>query len=63
MTRFLIYGATGYTGDLIAREAVRRGLDPIVAGRNATKVKLLSDELGTEGRVFDLSDGMESASC
>jgi len=56
MSNFLIYGATGYTGDLIAREAVRRGLDPIVAGRDARKVKNLADELGTEGRVFDLAD-------
>ena len=30
----LIYGATGYTGELIAREAVRGGLHPILAGRN-----------------------------
>ena len=36
MTRrgFVIYGANGYTGELIAREAVRRGLRPVLAGRN-----------------------------
>ena len=32
--RLLIYGATGYTGELIAREAVRRGLRPMLAGRS-----------------------------
>ena len=35
MSTFLLYGATGYTGRLIAREAVARGLRPILAGRNA----------------------------
>ena len=33
--RMLIYGASGYTGELVAREAVRRGRAPILAGRNA----------------------------
>jgi short subunit dehydrogenase-like uncharacterized protein len=56
MTNILIYGATGYTGQLIAREAVRRGLDTIVAGRSADKVTRLAGELGVEGRVFDLAD-------
>ena len=56
MNTVLIYGATGYTGELIAREAVRRGLGPIVAGRTASKVQQLADELGVEGRVIDLAD-------
>lgn len=56
MTTVLIYGATGYTGQLIAHEATRRGLPTIVAGRDAAKVTKLADELDTEGRVFDLAD-------
>jgi short subunit dehydrogenase-like uncharacterized protein len=56
MSPLLVYGATGYTGQLIAQEAARRGLDPIVAGRNAGKVARLAAELGAEGRSFDLSD-------
>lgn len=51
---WLIYGANGYTGDLIAREAVRRGQRPILAGRNAEAIRKLASELGLEGRVFDL---------
>lgn len=54
--RFLIYGATGYTGKLIAREAARRGLAPVLAGRDIEKVDTLADELGSERRVFDLAD-------
>jgi len=56
MAALLIYGATGYTGELIAREAARRGLEPIVAGRDSAKVAALASELGTEGRAFDLTD-------
>ena len=42
---FLIYGANGYTGELIAREAVRRGQKPILAGRNVDKLATLANEL------------------
>jgi len=54
--QFLIYGANGYTGDLIAREAARRGQPPILAGRNAAPVASLARELGLEHRVFGLED-------
>lgn len=54
--RLMIYGATGYTGELVSREAVRRGLDPVVAGRNGEKVGHLAAELGVQNRVFSLAD-------
>jgi len=61
---FLIYGANGYTGELIAREAVRRGLKPILAGRNAEKLEILAKELGLESRAFPLDrprlDGVDA---
>ena len=53
---WMIYGANGYTGELIAREAVRRGHKPVLAGRTATKVEPLATELGLEARAFDLAD-------
>ena len=31
---WMIYGANGYTGELIAREAVSRDLRPVLAGRS-----------------------------
>ena len=52
----MIYGANGYTGELIAREAARRRHKPILAGRSAAKVKPLADALGLEWRAFDLAD-------
>jgi short subunit dehydrogenase-like uncharacterized protein len=51
---FLIYGANGYTGELIAREAVRRGHKPVLAGRSAEKLARLAKELGLEARAFSL---------
>jgi short subunit dehydrogenase-like uncharacterized protein len=36
---WMIYGANGYTGELIAREVVSRGLMPVLAGRTAAKVE------------------------
>lgn len=52
---WMIYGAYGYTGDLIAREAVRRGHKPVLAGRDAAKTHALARELGLQARVFDLA--------
>ena len=50
----LIYGATGYTGKLIAKAAVECGVRPILAGRNIEKVKAVVEPLGLIGRAFDL---------
>jgi short subunit dehydrogenase-like uncharacterized protein len=56
MGDFLIYGANGYTGSLIARTALTEGLRPVLAGRNAAAVQTLAGELGLEHRVFGLDD-------
>jgi short subunit dehydrogenase-like uncharacterized protein len=56
MAGYLIYGANGYTGTLIARMAVARGLRPILAGRNAASLAVLATHLGLESRVFGLED-------
>jgi short subunit dehydrogenase-like uncharacterized protein len=53
---FLIYGANGYTGELIAREAVKRGMKPILAGRSLAKVEPLAKELCLTARSFSLKD-------
>ncbi|MFC9030834.1 saccharopine dehydrogenase family protein [Streptomyces arboris] len=52
----LIYGATGYTGRLVAEHARSLGLDLIVAGRNQQRVDALAKELEVEGRVFPVDD-------
>ena len=53
---WMIYGANGYTGELIAREAVRRGLRPVLAGRSGAAIQHLAAELGLESRAFALDD-------
>ena len=46
--RWMTYGANGYTGELIAREAARRGLKPVLAGRRRESVEELARTLGLE---------------
>lgn len=60
---FLLYGANGYTGSLIANMASERGLRPIIAGRDAVTIERLARELNLEYRVFALDDSaaMDSA--
>ncbi|MCP2321928.1 short subunit dehydrogenase-like uncharacterized protein [Hamadaea flava] len=55
-SEWMIYGAYGYTGELIAREAVVRGLTPILAGRDEARLIPLAAELGLDARAFPLSD-------
>ena len=52
----LIYGANGYTGELVAEEAVRRGLRPLLAGRNAEEIEALAARLELDSRIFGLDD-------
>ena len=55
---WMIYGANGYTGRLMAKAAVARGMTPILAGRRREELEAMARELGgLEVRVF----GLESA--
>jgi short subunit dehydrogenase-like uncharacterized protein len=44
--RIVVFGATGYTGDLVSRALVDRGASPVLAARNEARVRALADELG-----------------
>jgi short subunit dehydrogenase-like uncharacterized protein len=52
----VIYGAYGYTGALVARRAVERGLRPVLAGRDAARLAPLAASLGRAHRAFALDD-------
>ncbi|MBC7984977.1 MAG: saccharopine dehydrogenase NADP-binding domain-containing protein [Candidatus Obscuribacterales bacterium] len=54
--RWLLYGANGYTGELIARAAVAQGSKPILAGRSTSRIQALAKELACESRVFALEN-------
>ncbi|MFO7706252.1 MAG: saccharopine dehydrogenase NADP-binding domain-containing protein [Halopseudomonas sp.] len=56
MQDWMIYGANGYTGSLLAREACKQGLTPVLAGRNRQAVEALASELELPCRIFDLTD-------
>ncbi len=50
--KWMIYGANGYTGKLIARQARQQGLTPILAGRNQAGIIAIAEETGFEKLVF-----------
>jgi len=53
---WMIYGATGYTGRMVAREAIALGERPVLAGRSAEKVRRVAEELGLPWVAFDLGN-------
>ena len=53
---WMLYGANGYSGHLIARMAVDQGLKPIIAGRNDQQLTKIANELSLEKRISSLDD-------
>jgi short subunit dehydrogenase-like uncharacterized protein len=56
VTDLLVYGAYGYTGELIAEAAAAREIALTVAGRDRTRVESVAGQLDCEGRVFGLDE-------
>ncbi len=56
---FLLYGANGYTGRLIARFANLYGLKPTLAGRSRIALESLGKELNLPFKVVQLDDEAE----
>ena len=55
-TPFLVYGAYGYTGALVLREALARGLRPVIAGRDARALAAVGEPHGLVRRAVSLDD-------
>lgn len=53
---FILYGANGYTGELIAELAVQQGIKPLLSGRSADKIAPLAQKLGLDYEVVSLDD-------
>jgi short subunit dehydrogenase-like uncharacterized protein len=54
--QIVVFGATGYTGELVSRALVARGVRPRLAGRNAERLAQLAAQLGgLDTRVADVS--------
>jgi short subunit dehydrogenase-like uncharacterized protein len=53
-SRIVVFGATGYSGELTARALVRRGQRPVLAGRDMDRLSVLAKGLG--GLEYQLAD-------
>jgi short subunit dehydrogenase-like uncharacterized protein len=53
---WILYGANGFTGAMIARHAAHKGSKPILAGRDPSAVAPVAEECGLQWRTFDLRD-------
>ena len=58
-TRFLLYGAYGYTGRLTAELAAAKKLDMVLAGRNQDALAGLGDRLNLPTRAVGLNDAKQ----
>ncbi len=56
MKKMMIYGATGYTGRMVAEHAKSAGTQVVLAGRSEGALAKLAAEHGVEYRVFALED-------
>lgn len=59
--RWMLYGATGYTGPLVIEEALKRGHRPMLAGRSAEKLRPLARQYGLPYVAFGLEHVQEIA--
>jgi short subunit dehydrogenase-like uncharacterized protein len=46
-----VYGASGYTGRLVAAELRRRGANAVLAGRNPAKLEIVAEDLGGDMEI------------
>lgn len=56
MASWMLYGAYGYTGKLIAQEAKNRGHTPLLVGRSAEKLLPIAENLNLDYEILDLND-------
>ncbi|MEO6956582.1 MAG: saccharopine dehydrogenase NADP-binding domain-containing protein [Antricoccus sp.] len=58
MAKVVLFGATGYTGQLVAAEMVKRGMRPLLAARNQQALDELAKTLGGDlsTQVADVND-------
>ncbi len=55
-SKWLIYGANGYTGALVVEEALKRGHRPVIAGRSEKKIKPVAERTGLDFVIADTND-------
>lgn len=53
---WMIYGAYGYTGELVVKEAIAQQRQPVLAGRNEARTKAVAEKYGLPYKVFPADD-------
>jgi short subunit dehydrogenase-like uncharacterized protein len=56
LARIMIYGAYGFTGELVTQAARRLRCELVVGGRDATRLRAIAGSLGITARAFALDD-------
>ena len=54
--RIILYGAAGHTGAFVTTEMVRRGWEPLLAGRDMDKLAPIATRYGTDARQVEVTD-------
>ncbi|NJD22459.1 MAG: saccharopine dehydrogenase [Melioribacter sp.] len=57
--KLMVYGANGYSAQLIIEELISRGIKPILSGRNESALKELSHKYNCEYIAVDLYDNVK----
>ena len=53
--KLLVYGANGYSAQLIIKELVSQNIEPVIAGRNENLIKAHAKKYDLDFRIFDFS--------
>ncbi|GAB4235238.1 MAG: saccharopine dehydrogenase NADP-binding domain-containing protein [Ekhidna sp.] len=56
MNKVLVYGAYGYTGRLIVDELLKKGIQPVVAGRDEDKTRAFADSHDLSHLIFEVDE-------
>ncbi len=56
MKKILVYGSYGYTGQLIVEQAIKEGLQLILAGRDEKQLRAQAEKYSLEYRAFSLDN-------
>ena len=56
MKKILVYGSYGYTGQLIVEQAIKAGLQMILAGRDENQLRVQAERYKLEYRAFTLDN-------
>jgi NAD(P)-dependent dehydrogenase (short-subunit alcohol dehydrogenase family) len=59
--KIVVYGATGHTGQFVVAELLRRGFDPVVAGRDAGKLSERYEDLTVRPAAVDDPEALDRA--